>query len=134
MCIRDSTTGIDPLGLSEMHGLDDGEGATDSTRTAAPSSFTRAETLSGRDSSRRVNAIVESMRANGWQGAPIDVVELQGERIVVDGHHRLAAARRAGIDVHYQVVDPSSVIGPGKYTSVDDILRSTFSVGRDRIR
>jgi hypothetical protein len=37
MCIRDSTnptTTIDPLGLSEMHGLDDG-GATDRGREAS---------------------------------------------------------------------------------------------------
>lgn len=74
------------------------------------------------------------MRVNGWQGAPIDVVELQGQRIVVDGHHRLAAARQAGIDVQYRVVDPSSVIRPGMYTSVDDILEATYSVGRDRLR
>jgi hypothetical protein len=108
--------------------------AANAVRAAAPSTFTRAEALSGRASQRTVNEIAESMRANGWQGAPIDVVELQGQRIVVDGHHRLAAARRAGIDVQYQVVDPSSVIGPGRYTSIDDILQSTYSVGRDRLR
>lgn len=108
--------------------------AANSVRSAAPSAFTRTEALSGRASQRTVNEIAESMRTNGWQGAPIDVVELNGERIVVDGHHRLAAARRAGIDVQYQVVDPSTVIGPGKYTSIDDILQSTYSVGRDRLR
>jgi hypothetical protein len=78
--------------------------------------------------------MTEDMRVNGWQGPPIDVVKLQGQRIVVDGHHRLAAARRAGIDVQYRVVKPSSVIGPGKYTSVDDILGSSYVVGRDRLR
>jgi len=108
--------------------------AANSVRSAAPSAFTRAEALSGRASQRTVNEIAESMRTNGWQGAPIDVVELNGQRIVVDGHHRLAAARRAGIDVQHQVVDPSTVIRPGKYSSVDDILRSTYSVGRNRLR
>ena len=108
--------------------------AANIVRTAAPSTFTRAEALSGRASSRKVDEIAASMRANGWQGAPIDVVELQGQRIVVDGHHRLAAARRAGIDVQYRVVDPSTVVGPGRYTSIDDILQSSYSVGRDRLR
>ena len=74
------------------------------------------------------------MRTNGWQGAPIDVIELNGQRIVVDGHHRLAAARRAGIDVQYQIVDPSTVIGSGKHSSIDDILQSRYLVGRDRLR
>ena len=124
-----------PVGRLTVAGLRRAAGrAANSVRSAAPSAFTRAEALSGRASQRTVNEIAESMRTNGWQGAPIDVVELNGQRIVVDGHHRLAAARRAGIDVQYQVVDPSAVIGPGKYTSVDDILQSTYSVGRDRLR
>ena len=105
--------------------------AANSVRSAAPSTFTRAEALSGRASQRTVNEITESMRVNGWQGAPIDVVELNGRRIVVDGHHRLAAARRARIDVQYQVVHPSTVIRSAMYTSIDDILRSTYSVGPD---
>ena len=74
------------------------------------------------------------MRVSGWQGDPIKVVELDGQRIVVDGHHRLAAAQRAGIEVRYQVVDVSTVIGPGMWSSVDDILRDTYSVGPNRIR
>lgn len=110
------------------------QAAANSVRSAAPSTLTRAEVLRGRASQRTVNEIAESMRVNGWQGAPIDVVELNGQRVVVDGHHRLAAARRAGIDVQYRVVDPSTVIGPGRYTSIDDILQSTYSVGRDRLR
>ncbi len=109
--------------------------AANSVRSAAPSTFTRAEALSGRGSSRAVDNYAASMRSNGWEGiAPIDVVELQGSRIVVDGHHRLAAARRVGIDVQYRVVDPASVIGPGRYSSIDDILRATCSVGRDNLR
>lgn len=99
---------------------------------SASSAVRRTKTSGG--TVRSVNQLAASMRANGWQGAPIDVVELNGQRIVVDGHHRLAAARRAGIDVQYQVVDPSTAIGPGKYASIDDILRSTYSVGRDRLR
>jgi len=108
--------------------------AANSVRSAGPSAFTRTEALSGRASSRNVNEIAASMRTNGWQGDPIKVVELQGQRIVVDGHHRLAAAQRAGIDVRYEVVDPSTVIGPGMWTSLDDILRDTYNVGPNRLR
>ncbi|MGB0758157.1 MAG: ParB N-terminal domain-containing protein [Rubripirellula sp.] len=35
----------------------------------------------------------------GWQGKPIEVIEHNGYRYVVNGHHRLEAARRAGIEV-----------------------------------
>lgn len=112
----------------------EGAQAANAVRSAAPSTFVRTEALSGRASARNVRELAESMRTNGWQGAPIDVVEIQGHRIVVDGHHRLAAARIAGIDVPYQVVDPATVIGRGQWSSIDDILRDTYSVGPDRLR
>jgi hypothetical protein len=49
------------------------------------------------------------MEAKGWQGAPIQVVESNGVRYVTNGHHRLAAARIAGIPVRYQIVTPESL-------------------------
>lgn len=74
------------------------------------------------------------MRTGGWQGEPIKVVEHNGQMLIVDGHHRVAAARIAGIDVPYEVVDPSSVIGPGQWSSLDDVLRDSYTVGPDRVR
>lgn len=118
--------GVVPAGA-----LDD---AATNTATASPSSFTRTEALSGRASARKVSELAESMRTGGWQGDPIKVIEHNGQRIVVDGHHRIAAARAVGIDVPYEVVDPSSVIGPGQWSSLDDILNDSYSVGADRIR
>ena len=44
------------------------------------------------------------MKANGYQGAPIKVLESNGERFILDGHHRVQAARRAGIDVPFESV------------------------------
>jgi len=107
------------------------EGAVES---AAPSAFTRTESLSGRASSQKVSEIANSMRADGWQGEPIKVVEQQGDRIVVDGHHRLAAAQRAGLEVPFKVVDPATVIRPGSWSSVDDILRDATTVAPNRLR
>lgn len=93
-------TGSPPLfvdeGVSVFHGS---RLATIGVNTAKPWELVRTEALSGRASARKVNEIADSMRANGWQGDPIKVVEVNGQRIVVDGHHRLAAARQAGIDV-----------------------------------
>jgi hypothetical protein len=106
----------------------------DLSGVAKPSAFVRTEALSGRASSRNVSGIADSMRSNGWQGPPIKTVSVDDELYVVDGHHRLAAARQVGIDVPYDVVDPATVIGPGSWTSIDDILRDAFSVGRDRLR
>ncbi|WP_203793607.1 polymorphic toxin-type HINT domain-containing protein, partial [Cellulomonas oligotrophica] len=101
---------------------------------ARASGFVRTEALSGRGSARTVQEIADSMRSGGWQGDPIRVVNLNGQRIVVDGHHRLAAAQRVGIDIPYEVVPPSSVVGPGQWSSVDDILRDAAAVGPNRIR
>ena len=47
---------------------------------------------------------------------------------------RLAAAQRAGVEVPFEVVESSTVIGPGPWNSIDDILRDAASVGADRIR
>lgn len=69
--------------------------------------------LSGNASSRKVREIAESMRSGGWQGPPIKTVDINGRLYVVDGHRRLAAARQVGLDLPYEVVDPSTVIGPG---------------------
>lgn len=100
----------------------------------SPSQFTRTEALSGRASGRQVTEMAESMKASGWNGPPIKVVEANGKLYVVDGHHRLAAATQAGIKVPYQVVEPSTVIGPGQWSSLDDIIRDAGSVGPNRIR
>lgn len=47
-----------------------------------------------------VNAIAKSMKNDGWIGAPIEVNE---KMEVVDGQHRLEAAKRVGIPVRYEV-------------------------------
>lgn len=74
------------------------------------------------------------MRTSGWDGPPIRVVEANGQRYVVDGHHRLEAARRAAIDVPYEVVDPTTVIGPGQWSSLEDIIQDANSVRGNRLR
>ncbi len=102
--------------------------------TAPPSTFTRTDALSGRPSSRQVTEIADELSTSGWNGPPIKVVDIDGGLYVVDGHHRLAAARRAGVDVPYEVVDASTVIGPGQWSSIDDILNDSFGVGPDRLR
>lgn len=101
--------------------------------TARPTSFIRTEALSGNASSRLVSKISESMRMNGWQGDPIKTIDVDGSLYIVDGHHRVAAARRAGIEVPYQVVDPSSAIARGSWSSLDDILMDADTVGPDRL-
>ena len=73
------------------------------------------------------------MRQNGYVGDGIDVVEVNSQRYIVDGHHRAAAARRTGTSVKVNVVDDIAS-HPSGYNSVDDVVRSADSVGRDRLR
>jgi len=112
----------------------DSSGYRYATNTARPFEFSRTESLSGNAASRDVAEIAESMRTGGWQGPPIKVVDVDGRLYVVDGHHRLAAARQVGLDVPYDVVDPATVIGLGQWTSIDDIMRDAATVGPDRLR
>lgn len=78
--------------------------------TAPAHSFERVEALSGNASRRLVDSLTESMKKNGWQGAPIEAIEHNGYRYIVDGHHRVAAARRAGIEVPYELIDEATLI------------------------
>ena len=104
------------------------------SRGSAPAhSFVRTHSLSGRESSRLVRQYAESMRTGGWQGGPIKVVEHNGKRYVIDGHHRVEAARRAGIDVQYEIASPSEMAMRG-YKSIDDVIRAASEAGPNRLR
>ena len=73
------------------------------------------------------------MRQDGYVGNGIDVVEHNGQRYIVDGHHRAAAARRTGTNVNVNVVDDIAN-HPSEYNSVNDVVRAADSVGLDRLR
>jgi hypothetical protein len=107
--------------------------ATNKVKTASPGDFTRTHGLSGRASSRNVRNIAEDMKANGYQGAPIKVLEANGERFILDGHHRVQAARRAGIDVPFESISPSNLSNFG-YNSVDDVIRASTEAGPVKLR
>ncbi len=102
--------------------------------SASPFNFQPSHAISGRESTKKVNEIADLMRSGEWDGPAIDVVELNGQRIAVDGHHRLAAAKRAGVDIDFQIVDPESVIGTGAWRSVEDILNAWATAGPNRLR
>lgn len=54
-----------------------------------------------------VAEIEASMRVHGWVGSPIDVVRMEGGRLVAIDNTRLLAAHRAGIDVKAVVREAS---------------------------
>ncbi|MEW1614384.1 MULTISPECIES: ParB/RepB/Spo0J family partition protein [unclassified Streptomyces] len=95
-------------------------------------SFRRTEALSGNASKRNVDSLTASMKENGWQGDPISVAKIGDDRYVLDGHHRVAAAKRAGIDVPYSVRSDADIRAryPG---GADDITTAWAEVGPDRL-
>jgi ParB-like chromosome segregation protein Spo0J len=73
------------------------------------------------------------MREGGWQGSPIDVAAHEGSLYIIDGHHRVAAAKRAGIDVPYRVMTMTQLRDRG-WTSIEDIVSAFANTRPDRLR
>ncbi|MFE7130735.1 RHS repeat-associated core domain-containing protein [Streptomyces sp. NPDC057638] len=100
--------------------------------TADPHSFKRTEALSGNASKRNVDNLTSSMKQGGWQGDPIKVAQHGGELYVLDGHHRVAAAKRAGVEVPYRIVSEDELLG--QYSGgIDDVVTAWAEVGPDRL-
>ncbi|WP_413774992.1 ParB/RepB/Spo0J family partition protein [Actinocorallia sp. A-T 12471] len=61
-----------------------------------------------------------------WSQSPISIVRDEGRSYVVDGHHRLAVAKLAGLDeVHVVDVTEDLLLNGFKgYADVDDVLSS----------
>jgi hypothetical protein len=105
--------------VARSAGRDAAERAARPDGFVSPSQLERTHGIGGNESSRTVMEIRDSMRQGGWQGAPVSVYEHGGRRYIVDGHHRIAAARRAGLEqVPYQVVD----LPFRGYRTLDDVL------------
>ena len=100
----------------------------------SPGSFTRTHGLSGRRSSKNVNQLTDSMKSNGWQGAPIKVFEHNGARYILDGHHRQQAAMRAGLTkMPYEKV-PAQNLSQYGYNSADEVIRAATEAGPVKLR
>ncbi len=99
-----------------------------------PTDLLRTESLRGNASSRKVREIAESMRQHGWRGDPVEVFFHHGEPYLVNGHHRVAAAMRAGIDdIPYRALSQEELRRYG-YRSPDDLISDYANRGPDRLR
>jgi RHS repeat-associated protein len=99
--------------------------------TADPKDLKPTHEIRGDASSKRVARYRNDMR-NGefdWEQSPISIVRNGDDMYVVDGHHRLAAARLAGLD-EVSIRDVTAQLNEGGfagYTDMDDVLRSAHS-------
>lgn len=116
--------GTDPLGLS---------GNTDYLN-APPSLLRRTHPIEGRASSRQVLQMAEDMKTHGYHGPPIDVVVKNGEMFIVDGHHRLKAAKLANLEtVPVRIIDDIAS-HPSSWKTIDEVALDAATVGPDNLR
>jgi len=90
--------------------------------TAPPRSFRRLEARS-LQTTGKVNQLTNQMKCAGWVGEPIAVFEYKGVMYILDGHHRVEAAARAGIPVPYAII-PETELSTYGYSSVNSLLQS----------
>jgi ParB-like chromosome segregation protein Spo0J len=111
----------------------DQTGPDESTDAAPAHQFLRTESLCGRASESKVRDLIASMRRDGWIGKPIDVIVINSEMYILNGHHRVYAARVVGILVHFRVIAPANLINYA-YDSTDQVIDAHAEAGPNRIR
>ncbi|MEO8597282.1 MAG: RHS repeat-associated core domain-containing protein [Candidatus Solibacter sp.] len=102
-------------------------------RNVPPYELQRTHSISGKASSRKVSDLAKSMSEVGWQGESIVVIEYEGKLYVIDGHHRLSGAKRAGLEVVPVEVVPFTP-RPGSWQTLEELLNDALMVGPDKIR
>lgn len=78
------------------------------------------------------------MQESGWNGPPIIAFEYNGFRYVLDGHHRVAAAKRAvragaNIQVPYELVLEADLRIFG-FRDADHVVQVSCEAVPDRLR
>ncbi len=126
-----SSTGNNSGSISDV-GANSAATGSQFLRGIDPSDLYGTHSLSGSRSSASVDKIAASMRADGFKGPPIDVIEQNGKFYILDGHHRAAAAARTGTNVDIRIVQD---IGshPSNFQSIDDVIRAAEQVGPNRL-
>lgn len=65
-----------------------------------------------------VNRIATNMEKEGWQGAPIEVSELNGKLQIEDGQHRYMACKQTNTPVNFMVVKAKTIYDLARQNSM----------------
>jgi hypothetical protein len=98
-----------------------------------PFKINRGHSLSGRASIRTVENLITSMSEYGWQGGPIEVAMHEGQYYLLDGHHRLAAAKRSNIKVPIKIVEDIKKHATN-WNSLEELVLDSLQAGPDKLR
>jgi RHS repeat-associated protein len=96
-------------------------------KMAPPHEFTRTHPVSGRAARRKVDDLKANMERDGWKGDPVEAFEHNGEKYILDGHHRVRAARELPDNmpqIPYESI-PAEQLPRYRYDSVDALLRAS---------
>jgi RHS repeat-associated protein len=119
---EDPLVAIDPLGLTHC------------TPSADPRKLKRTHEIGGARSSNQVIEMAAAMKREGFSGPPIDVVVHKGEMYVVDGHHRLAASKMAGLgEVPIRIIDDISS-HPSSWKSIEEVVEDARAARPNNLR
>ncbi|GAA5112331.1 LamG-like jellyroll fold domain-containing protein [Haloechinothrix salitolerans] len=110
----------------DVTGEDDGDGVI------WPHDLRRTEALSGNASRKRVDKFTKMMKSGQWPGGPVLVAQDKNSLYIVDGHHRVAAAKRARVHVPYSVASQERVNELYR-DGMEQVVRMWAEVGPDRI-
>ncbi|MGH8357584.1 MAG: RHS repeat-associated core domain-containing protein, partial [Pseudomonas sp.] len=149
--VPNPTGWVDPLGLNTCPGgdgckpkavdndparkvkADEGVPSAPVIRGVDAESLNRTHSIEGKRSTKRVDEISLSMRSKGYDtNEPIDVVEVNGQRYIIDGHHRASAARRTNTPVTIKLIENLNS-HKGTLKSKDDVINASNAVGLDRL-
>jgi hypothetical protein len=73
------------------------------------------------------------MRSRGWAGPPIETVEINSRKYIINGHHRVFAAREVHIAVRYRIIGIQE-LRSYQYASLDEVIIANVEAGFNRIR
>jgi Pretoxin HINT domain/ParB-like nuclease domain len=112
------------LSISEVHNYFVGTNKwlVHNQNQSSSGNFTPGHGLKGDSDTKQVIRLAQEMQANGWSNLPpIKVVMVDGKMVVVDGMHRLEAARLTGTPVVYEIVDEAWLAANTGWKSVAEL-------------
>lgn len=74
------------------------------------------------------------MKSDGWVGPPVTAIEYDGEKYLIDGHHRTYAARKSSIPVKYRIISIEELKKDFQYDSIEQVIRAHAEASNNRIR
>ena len=105
----------------------DGEWLVHNCGIASVRDFIPAHGIAGDGATKRVIRLAQEMKENGFQNIPaVSVISHEGKLILVDGHHRVAAARLARIDVPYEIVDETWLVANTGWSSIAEVVADSM--------